>query len=319
MSGSKNRRLRLCASSLAVVAVGAFAVAAGNGASTAPSRLAAAAGYSFQTLGDPADPTFNQLLGVNDAGLIVGYYGSGANAKHPNKGYTLSSASSGTYTAENYPGSVQTQVTAVTSSGNTAGFWVDAQGNNHGFIDWNGVFTTVDDPAAAGKTKTTQILGLNAAGVAVGFYNDGQGNAHAFKYNQNTRVFTALTPPNASTAVATAINMKDEIAGFLTRGKTTAGFFVSHATYDEFDVPNSTNTQAFGVNADEEIVGSYLDAHGQTHGFVLTNPTTHAAFKTVDDPAGVGSTVINGVNDKGQLVGFYQDSAKNTVGFFATP
>lgn len=100
---------------------------------------------------------------------------------------------------------------------------------------------------------------------------------------------------------------------------STAGFFVSHATYDEFDVPDSTNTQALGVNVDEEIVGSYVDARGLTHGFVLTDPTTHASFKTVDDPAGVGSTVINDVNDKGQLVSFYQDSAKNTVGFFATP
>ena len=118
--------------------------------------------------GRPGRPDLQPASGRQRRRLIVGYYGSGANAKHPNKGCALSSASSGTYTAENYPGSVQTQVTAVTSSehGRVLG---RRQGNNHGFIDWNGVFTTVDDPAAAGKTKTTQILGLNAAGVAVGF------------------------------------------------------------------------------------------------------------------------------------------------------
>jgi hypothetical protein len=30
-------------------------------------------------------------------------------------------------------------------------------------------------------------------------------------------------------------------------------------------------------------------------------------------------TVINGINDKGQLVGFYMDANKNTDGLVATP
>jgi hypothetical protein len=39
----------------------------------------------------------------------------------------------------------------------------------------------------------------------------------------------------------------------------------------------------------------------------------------VDDPHGVGTTTINGVNDRGVLVGFYTDSAGNTDGMIATP
>jgi len=43
-------------------------------------------------------------------------------------------------------------------------------------------------------------------------------------------------------------------------------------------------------------------------------------FHTVDDPLGVpGSTVINGVNDLGQLVGFYADANDNVIGFVGTP
>jgi len=30
------------------------------------------------TLDNPADLTYNQLLGINDSGLIAGFYGSGA-------------------------------------------------------------------------------------------------------------------------------------------------------------------------------------------------------------------------------------------------
>jgi hypothetical protein len=314
--------LRLRTAVAGTAALGLLAAAAAAAvAPLAPAHVTnASALYSFQAITNPNDPSFDQLLGINNSGLIVGYYGSGADARHPNKGFALDHPSaSASFVNENYPGAAQTQVVAVTPSGNTAGFWVDASGNNHGFIDSNGTFTTVDEPLAAGKTKTTQILGLNASGVAVGFYNDAQGNPHAFKYNQNTRSFTALTPPNADSAVATAINAQDEITGYLTHGKTTAGFLISHARYSEFDLPNSTNTQPFGINNGDEIVGSYLDTKGASHGFILTNPTSNPTYKTIDDPLGVGTTVINGVNGKGQLVGFYQNSAKDTAGFVASP
>ena len=43
---------------------------------------------TFKTLNDQLDPTFNQLLGINNNGKIAGYFGSGAPG-HPNKGYTL--------------------------------------------------------------------------------------------------------------------------------------------------------------------------------------------------------------------------------------
>ena len=42
-------------------------------------------------------------------------------------------------------------------------------------------------------------------------------------------------------------------------------------------------------------------------------------FESVNDPNGVGSTTINGVNDRGTLVGFYTDSAGNTDGLVAHP
>ena len=51
------------------------------------------------------------------------------------------------------------------------------------------------------------------------------------------------------------------------------------------------------------------------HGFVYAG----GVFTTVDDPGGVGTTIVNGINDLGQLVGFYVDSNGNTDGFVATP
>ena len=82
--------------------------------SPSPSR-SATVNYSFTTLDNPADPTFNQLLGINNGGLIVGYFGVGSQA-HPNKGYQLVPPSS--YTNENFPNSVQTQVVGITPNSN---------------------------------------------------------------------------------------------------------------------------------------------------------------------------------------------------------
>ena len=69
----------------------------------------------FTTLNDNADPTFNQLLGINNEGKIAGYFGSDAAPNFPpNKGYTLSFPyGQGNYTNENFLGSVQTQVTGI--------------------------------------------------------------------------------------------------------------------------------------------------------------------------------------------------------------
>ena len=47
-----------------------------------------AGNYQVVTLNDWRDLTFNQLLGINNEGVIAGYFGSGA-AGHPNKGYLL--------------------------------------------------------------------------------------------------------------------------------------------------------------------------------------------------------------------------------------
>jgi len=39
----------------------------------------------------------------------------------------------------------------------------------------------------------------------------------------------------------------------------------------------------------------------------------------ISDPHGVGTTTVNGLNNAGDLVGFYVDSSGNTDGFLATP
>jgi probable HAF family extracellular repeat protein len=82
------------------------------------------------------------------------------------------------------------------------------------------------------------------------------------------------------------------------------------------DYPGSTGTQALGLNNKGLVVGSWTDTSGNTHGFVYTVSTD--TFVPVDDPDGLGTTIVNGINDKGVLVGFFGTSPIN-AGFIATP
>jgi hypothetical protein len=78
------RRRALARAGAAVAAsgtvAGALLLAAPAFAATASHHATAATTYTFTTLDNQADPTFNQLLGINGNHVIAGYFGSGADA-----------------------------------------------------------------------------------------------------------------------------------------------------------------------------------------------------------------------------------------------
>jgi hypothetical protein len=326
MSITKRTGLRLGAATVAagtLAITAALSVATQAGASTAAEHSPAATTYTFTTLDNAKDPTFNQLLGINSHNVIAGYFGSGL-AGHPNKGYQLKPPyAQSDYTNENFPGSMQTQVTGLNNLGDSSGFWVSSDGTNHGFVEWNGVFASYNDPKTPKMVgSVNQLLGINNAGIAVGFYNDAAGNSHAYKVNQATGVFTPIPIPDAVTAAATGINTAGDIVGISTNGakKTSSWLLTPSGQLIAYQFPGGSDTQALGISSTNEIVGSYLDSKGVMHGFVLTDPMGPVShWQRIDDPNGVGSTVVNGVNTAGDLVGFYTDSAGNTDGMLATP
>lgn len=267
--------------------------------------------FKFKTIDNNTDPTFNQLLGINDSRIISGYYGSGTPpSSHPNKGYTVSPPyKQANFASENYPGSMQTQVTCIDNLGNTGGFWVDSTGVTRGFIEWNGVFTSY----AAPKAVMTQILGLNDSGTAVGFYTNKKNVAFGFSLGQASGTFSPVTPPGATNVTAAGINNNGDIVGFYVASSQMIGFLEKKGKFSTFSYPGSTMTMATGVNIKDDIVGVYA-LSGAMHGYLLQNPLTKATFTSIDDPNGLGTTTINGINDRLNMVGFYVDSNGNTNG-----
>ncbi|HJU20226.1 MAG TPA: PEP-CTERM sorting domain-containing protein [Stellaceae bacterium] len=313
-------------------AAGAFlfhpqlACAALTAAALALGAHSAHAGYAFQDIINNTDPTFNQELGINNAGTIAGYYGSGA-AGHPNKGYTVVPPyGQGNFTPENFPGSVQTQVTGLNDAGTTVGFWSDTnkgvgQDSNFGFVDQGGTFTNVNNPNTATTPPVfNQLLGVNNSNTAVGFYTGANGATHGYTYDIANKSFSPnIDDPNAvGNTTAAAINNHGQIAGFFTDANGAMhGFFDNGGVFTTIDVTGATSTQLLGLNDNGLADGDYVDANGVMHGLLydLLNNT----FLTLDDPFATMGTTLNGINDKNQLVGFYVNAAGNTIGLLADP
>ena len=88
----------------------------------------------------PGEPgatfVFSQILGINDNGRAVGYYGDSTTSQH---GYFYNTGT-GAYTflddpsAAFHDGVEITQITGINNSGEIAGFYTDANGTFHSFV-----------------------------------------------------------------------------------------------------------------------------------------------------------------------------------------
>ena len=71
--------------------------------------------------------------------------------------------------------------------------------------------------------------------------------------------------------------------------------------FTTIDVPGAVLTNAQGVNAQGDVVGTYTDAAGQQHGFLRSG----GQYRTIDFP-NARLTFARGINDAGDIVGTYQ-------------
>lgn len=284
-------------------------------------RPMGATAWTFTTLDDPNNPSYNELLGINNEKEICGFDGAGT-TKDPANGFCLAEEGNGHFRQHDYPSlALDTYVTSLNNTKAIAGWYQSNFGPIFGFIYQHGVWTSYKDlKLRHGSTNITKLLGLSDAGLAVGYYTDDSGNNHGFELNSTIGKYHGIVPPGGISVEATGINGKGDIVGWMTTASgQIKSFLLIGGSFTTFAAPKSTNTQALAVNWQDQIVGSYVDSNGATHGFLMSNPLNHPTWMTIDEPKANGVTVLTSLENHDYIVGYYIDSVGNTNGFLMTP
>ena len=256
-------------------------------------------------------------LDINDAGDIVGSY-LAAGRTH---GYVLDR--NGMFSSIDFPGAVFTRAAAINARRDIVGTYrlpTDPPNGRHGFLLSDGQFTTIDPPGAA----FTNPLGISEWGDIVGRFClttpcQPQGsNVHGFLLSDG--VFTTIDVPNARGTNAWKINARGDIVGGYTDGDGTQHVFLLDGRKGDFIAVDTAGIVASSndngaINSRRDIVGAYCDrapctgASVDVHGFRLSS----GVLTTIDVP-GAFLTDAFGINERGDIVGFFEDGA-GTHGF----
>jgi hypothetical protein len=165
------------------------------------------------------------------------------------------------------------------------------------------MFTSVDIPTAQGEFGQTSLQGMNEDGDIVGGSAAGPAG---FLLEDQVRLTTIACPGATDATAPMAINRRGEIAGFCYVNRHHGFFRDRRGRYTFLDVPGSLYTEASDMNDDAQVVGNYNDGRGAFHGFWWAA----GRFVTIDVPPSwpATSTALNGINNRGQMVGFWFDN-----------
>jgi hypothetical protein len=131
-------------------------------------------------------------------------------------------------------------------------------------------------------------------------------------------VFSAFDLVSALDTIPLGINNLEDIVGTAKMSDgTQPGFISVNQVVTTFAVPDATATFAYQVNDSNQIIGSYIDSNGMTHGY--TRNSDSALTYPIDVP-GATETLLLGNNAANWGVGRYTDISGVTHGlFYVTP
>ena len=245
---------------------------------------------------------------INDVGDVVGIF---VDASGASRGFVK--FSDGTFSTPivdpNDAGNL-TEARGINGDRRVCGDYLDSAGAFEGFFFQNNVFTNY-----APEPTFTVVLGVNNAGdfcgseipsttgIQSGFLNIGG-------------VLTDFVVTDATATLAYSLNANNQSCGYyIDSSGVTHGFWLDSdgTMHAPIDPMGSTGTILFGNTVFRHnqhrrhdlnvMVGRYTDAAGTTHG-ILFNPLQ--GFVVYDYP-GATFTSLNGINERGVVVGRYTD------------
>jgi probable HAF family extracellular repeat protein len=211
----------------------------------------------------------------------------------------------GTFTTIDFPGSFGTAAFAINPQGQVVGAYLDASGNEHGFVLSRGTFTSIDVPGAV----LTDPNGINSEGQIVGVYVSADQVTHGFLLSNG--VFSTIDFPGGIFTAPQGINPSGEVVGtYADSSGVEHGYSMRGGVFTSIDFPGAVFTGVFSDNARGDIVGGEDGGDGNTHGLLLRQ----GSFTTFDFPGAVestpacfgnGGTVAFGINPEDAIVGVY--------------
>lgn len=177
-------------------------------------------------------------------------------------------------------------------------------------------YSGVDFPGAVATT----VYAVNDLGQYVGAEREDSGVHHAI-LNDGVQLRLLDASGIVGTSAqswAFSINSHGDIAGTIIDANGSSHGYLYHGadgTVTTIDYPGGFDSQAYGVNDCDEIIGVYNDADGNPHAFRLSD----GQFSPLDLDGSV-QTVPLSINNRGEVVGEYvTDPTTNGYGFIDYP
>lgn len=214
-----------------------------------------------------------------------------------------------TYTEIHVEGGLSTQATGINEAGAVVGSYQQPLGTDsvvlRPFRYQDGMYrvTSSIEPAAHSHDD------INDRGHVVSNVAHRDLTHEAFLVRGKQQI--PLAVPDAVVTLAYGLSDRDMVSGSYDHSPNELGILTTSAYlwsqtggYTLFDAPSAAGlTIAWGVNKSGTAVGVYMDAAYVYHGFVRP---ANGNIVTLDYP-GSPYTQLTGINDRGDIVGFYQD------------
>lgn len=285
---------------------------------------------------DPPGAVWTTANGINQAGVIVGYYIGSDGTIH---GFLRELG--GSFTVLDAPGhgngtGFGTIAWSINAAGEITGTLRDQQGVIRSWVRRNGEFTTFDAPhAGTGPFQGTNAQNINPEGEVAGEYIDSANVYHAFVRSCDGMI-TEFDAPRAGTHSSAespypgtfvtgvdGLNREGDAAGYSTDDANVSYGFVRERNGDIIEIEiadaGSAATEGTflnGINDKRQTAGTYVDSANVSHGFIRDRDGSIEYFSLPEagDAPGQG-TYPSSINGRGDITGVYSDSNNLYHGF----
>lgn len=266
----------------------------------------------------------------------------------------LAVAQAGTYTQVDFPGQSATHCQGINAMGDVVGYYLDLDGNEHGFLLQSGTYTAIDYPLA----NSTVLNGINDRGQIVGS-RMGAPLPIGFVFDLKSQTFTDVIYPGANLTAALAVNNNGTVVGYFEDSGQAYGFELAASRYRKIALPSFEETYLYSIDALGDLIGDatlspvrnlpFFFRAGKYERITLPSRVRDDAFvsgtnesgtalvgyylngpelagfldqngrsRTIAFP-GAKYTIASGVNDVEQIVGYFVGFDGGLHGFLWTP